>query len=857
VATVATTALTDPLGPPPSAAFARDSTNGRLYVLARTSAVDTLTLYRSTDSGGSWGVYASFTHTGLQEWSSLVVDKNGYAHIAYRVGTGSADTTWYRRCNLSSAAWSSGLQMSGTDANGGSIGSRWQGIDLGVVRNSNGTYAIIIAAAFNEAGNTRYGVHAHVVSIDSSGNIYNNDGAITNNRIWNVAGTPPGRSGVAVEIEHTGDGFTSSTPHAWITWGRTTIYQVKCAWQGSSVGWSGPTNLTTIQTGVTAQDYANGRWDGSHWMMACASPLDTTTVRILQRNQANTSTTVFDSPVHPQGVVTKIGLSYDATTKDLRVYAVGTASNVLYFVDYTRASSSWNSWATVSATAVLTTGNEFATRRGGSSGNARLDVITAHSGSPNTIVHTAQTTSSTPNNAIWNTSGQAYFNGGAADVAATLTLDWDFSDPDPGQGQGSYALSRQIGAGTVNYWNAGTTTWGVSEVQNSTATTAVTLASAWASAADLPYTFKVKVWDSVNTPAAGYSSALVIIPSAKVNPTMTAPTAAQVLNTDQVTAAWTVSEQTSRRVRLSTNPGGQVVYDSGFVTDSTPSFTVPNRLTNGTGWTVEVTTKNLEGLASTAQTRNFTVVYSNPPAPISTLVPVPASGWVQVTNSALTPVGAQPSISLLDLYRRPSATPVLNSNPDMAGNVTGWSVTSGTGTLSYSTTQFHSTPGAARFVPSTGATPTVESPSQVINPLNLYHGSAWIRPDTANKPIFVQVSWYTSGSSLISSVSTVLSAPVALAWQYLEIVADPSLVPTAARASVSVGETSTPTATDAWYADDIQLQVYDATTGTRVATAKGLGAVVTDWGVPSGIDQEYQWIATGSNGTTVSGPWVA
>src|SRR4051812_6625127 len=98
--------------------------NGYLYTLVFT-ATDTLTLYRSTDSGGSWGSYAAFTHTGLQEWSSVVVDKNGYAHLSYRVDTGSLDTIWYRRCNLTSAAWSAGLQVSGSDSNGGVIGSVW------------------------------------------------------------------------------------------------------------------------------------------------------------------------------------------------------------------------------------------------------------------------------------------------------------------------------------------------------------------------------------------------------------------------------------------------------------------------------------------------------------------------------------------------------------------------------------------------------------------------------------------------------------------------------------------------------------------------------------------------------------
>jgi hypothetical protein len=641
-----------------------------------------------------------------------------------------------------------------------------------------------------------------------------------------------------------------------VSWGRTTLRMVKLSWQGSSVGWSGPSSSQTIRSGLTAQDYCAGRWDGSQWLMPVISPDDATVVRVYQRNQANTLTTSYDTPTHPTGNIRTLSCNYDAVNKNIRVYATGTSTAVLYFVDYTRASSTWGAWATVTATAVLgTPPTEWGVRRGGSSGNARMDVITAASGAPNTVTHTAQTGTSTPSTPTWDTTTVPYFNGGAADVAASLTLDWTFTDPDPGDTQGSYALSRQIGAGTLSYWSAAGSTWGASEVQNSSATTAVTLASGWAAASDANYTYRVKVWDSTGTPSAAYSAGLVIVPSAKVNPTITAPTAAQVLNTDQVTVTWTVSEQTTRRVRLSTNPGGLVVFDSGFEADSSTSYTVPNRLATGTGWTVELTTKNLEGLASTAQTRSFTVVYAPPPAMISTVTAVPASGWMLVTPSSLAAVGVQPTIVLADLYRRTNVTPILNANTSMAGNVTGWTGTGGT--LTYSTTQFHDSPGAARFVPSgAAATPTVESASFVIDPTKVYYGTAWIRPDTANKPITVSVNWYTSGSVLISSVTTTVATPVAVAWQYLEVVADPTGVTNAARASISIGLTGTPAASDALYADEIELRVYDATAGVRIAAAASATTAIADSGAASGLDYEYRWVATGSNGTTISGPWT-
>lgn len=865
MAQITTASITDVVAYPNNPAFARDHSNGYLYALVQTAA-GTLGLFRSTDSGGSWSgtwgpgaTTVAFTHTNLAEWSSLVVDRNGWAHIAYRVSTtggGGTDTIWYRRCDLNNAAWGSALQTSDNDANGGTAGATWQGVDLAVVRHSQGSYAIAVCGARTQ-GTTRYGMQVMGVSIGETGVVYLNNPILLNNREFWTAGTAPGRSGVSCELEHTGDGFTSSTPHLWVTWGRTTLNIVKLAWQGTYVGWQGPSSFITLRSGLSAHDAIPGRWDGTRWMSAVINPDNTSQVRIYQRNQANTSTTTLDTPTHTTGVIKQIALSYDSVTRNLRVYAVGTSTTVLYFVDYNRAAATWGAWATVTATAVLGTGGvEFSVKRGGNSYTARHDVVTAHSGAPNTIVHTAQTTATPPSIATWDTSATPYFNGGAADTAATLTLDWTFTDQDPGDTQGSYALSRQIGAGAVQYYTAAGGTWGGTEVQNSTATTSVTLAAAWGAGTDANHVYKVKVWDAANTPAGGYSAALTIVPSVKVNPSITTPTAAQVINTDQVTMTWTAAEQTARRIRLSTNPGAQVVYDSGWIVDTGLSFTVPNRLANGSGWTVELTTRNNEGLASTAQTRNFTVSYAAPPASVSTVTPVPASGWMSVTASALAPVGVQPAIVSQDLYRRVKTTTILNANPSMAGNVTGWTGV-GTTSMVYSTTQAHDSPGAAFATPTGAAAQSLVRSSALVDIVagQKYYASGWIRPTTSNKSVIIQLDWYTSGSVFISSTTVTVSA-VGTAWMFLEVNGDPSTVATAAKVAVSIGETGTPAAGDTFYADEVELTVYNTDVGTRIAAGVGGGATYNDWGAASSVDYEYRWVGTGSNGTTITGPWT-
>lgn len=857
MATVGTSTQADLLSWPTVPAVALDSATGYLYAAIRTAA-DTLTIYRSTNAGASWASFSAMSHTGLQEWSGLVLDFAGWLHLAYRIGTGTNDVIYYRRLDLNTAAWTAAVNASGIDTNGGSIGSVWQGVDLAVVRNPDRTYAIAVCGGYS-LGSSYYGLVVMGISIRADGLIYQNNGIITGNRFYYTQGTAPGRTGVACEVQHRGDGFSADVPHLWVAWGRTTLSMVKLAWQGTSVGWGGPANSQIIRSGIPAQDYVGGRWDGSRWLMSTINPDNTSTVRVYERGAANTSTTAYDTLTHPAGVIRSQAVDYDSSG-NIRVYAVGTSSALLYYCDYSRGTGIWTAWATVTATAVLgTVPAEWSVRRGGTSGNARHDVLTAASGSPNVVTHTALAVNLVPSIPTWVTAA-AYYNGGPANVNAALLLAWTFADPDPGQTQGSYALSRQVGAGTVQYWRASDQTWQASEVQNTSSTSSVTLASGWAAGADAQYAYKVKVWDSTGTPSVGYSAPLVLIPSVPVDPTVTAPTAAQVINTDTVTVTWTVAEQRGYRIVLNTNPATVAAWDSGWVNSTVTSVTVPYRLGNGTAWTVTLQTLNNELLPSSTISRNFSVTYAPPPVPYSTLTTQPTLGYIRVVSAALTAVGVQPAISSLALWRRPVATPTLNSNPTFSGNSTGYA-TGGTGggTLTYSTTQTapYSTPGSARYVPSgASSAPTVEASTVVIDPTLTYYASGWVRPDTANKTITLSVNWYTSASVYISSQTVQLTAPVAAAWQFLEVVADPTSVPNAARASVSLGLTGTPAAGDAIYVDELRLRAYDTSTGVRVAAGATHPATVNDWGAAGSTDYEYRWVATGSNGTSVSGPWI-
>lgn len=873
MATITTTTVTDNLAPPGNAPFVLQPSTGYLFAAFR-SATDTLAVWRSIDSGATWATYASFTHVGLAEWSSLVADTSAgsYLHIAYRVSTtggGGTDAIYYRRLNTATAGWSGSTEAT-IDSNGGTAGAIWQGLDIAVVRNSNGSYAIAIAAAQAYPG-VKYGITVHGMSITTGGTIYSNDGIISGTRYWYVNGTPPGRVGVQCEIEHTGDGFTpnNSAPHVWISWGRTGLYMVKLAWQGSASGWQGPTNAITIRSSVSVNaDYAAARWDGNRWVMAIASPDDSTKVRLYQRDRANTTTTTLDTPAHTTGVIRYCSMSYDRSTGNPRVYAIGTSTAVLYYVDYNRVAGTWASWSTVVAAAVSNTGNEWGVRKGGNSNNVRHDVVTASgASSPFTLTHTAQSITSPPAipsllTALNSSTGVAYINGGAADVGVGIQFNWTFSDTDPGDTQGSYALSRQTGAAAAVYWNATSSTWVASEVQNTGVNPTLSFAAAWGLDADAVYSYRVKVWDAAGNPSPGYSPVLQLTPSTKVNPVVVTPAAAAVITTDTLNVTWTAAQQTAYRVAMSNTGTGVLVWDTGKVNSTDLAYTVPYVMPNGTAYQVTLYTWNNESLISAAQSRNFTVAYSPPAAAISVVTPVPSSGVMNVASSVLAPVGAQPAIVSMDLYRRTAITPVLNANPTFAGNVTGWFIGGGgtPGTLTYSTTQAHEAPGSARYVPNAAgaAAPQVESSGfQPVTAGQVYYGSAWIRPDTASKPIRVYLNLYNVSSTFITSVFYEITTPIAAAWHFLETFVDPvSLAPTCTQIRVAVGEASTPVAVDAFYADEIKLELYNSDMGVRIATQKTSPAIVNDFGAVHGVDSEYRWgPIRGANGTTIYGPW--
>jgi hypothetical protein len=251
---------------------------------------------------------------------------------------------------------------------------------------------------------------------------------------------------------------------------------------------------------------------------------------------------------------------------------------------------------------------------------------------------------SPPSAPVWITTA------GPRDVAATLLLEWTHSDPQ-GDVQRAYRLSRNV-SGTVRWWN-GTNWTSTTAVDMVTATQSVTLPVAWAVHTDATNQFTVYTSDAGLTWSAG-SSALSIVPSQKVNPVVTAPAEASVQTSPTtLTITHTATEQTEVRRRIYQSVGGFVAYDSGWLVSGLKTVAVSYTAVNGMAYTVEVTTKNTEGLESNPDTNAYTVTFPSPAVPTLVVTANSTSTWaITVTPTQPTPTGGQPVVTSIDLYRR-------------------------------------------------------------------------------------------------------------------------------------------------------------------------------------------------------------
>jgi hypothetical protein len=533
MATIATTTNANPLQFPGMTLVGRNPALNAYFCLVKASTADNYVIYKSSDGGGTWAVLATIVRTNLVDVGQIFVDRYNWVHWAYRTNESSQDRIYYRLINGSSGAVG-GEFLLANPGNGGVAGAVYAGIDVKThYQISEAAHYVAVAVG------TTLGSQEGVTMLGWKGGPAN--GIISGTRQWLKTVGSTGRVGPSMDLEHSGNGY-DGTPNLWVVFGRTDMRLVKLPWTGA--GWSGSPGETLIYAGIGSLGQMCGRWDGSRFLMAAPDPVNTSQVMLIERDRANSKTTVHRTGNHTTGVVRNATAAYDPPTGNVRVWAIGTSTTVLYANDWTRSGDTWSGWATTGVTVLGTAGDNYGAKRSTDS-DAKWGLYYATAGSPNTLTYAPSALSYPPNTPVWSSPP----NGAAADVGLPLRLDWVFSDQDPGDTQSAYAVSRQVGAGTVQYYRASDNTWQLAEVQNSSTSDLVFLPAGWAAATDAVYTFKVKVWDSNSNPS-GYSPALMIVPSTTVNPTVTSPTANQVIGTGSLPVAWSVAEQTQYRIQL-------------------------------------------------------------------------------------------------------------------------------------------------------------------------------------------------------------------------------------------------------------------------------------------------------------------
>lgn len=474
MATVTTTSVTNPLQYPNTTLIDYTTFDGYWYVMVRASTANTFEVWR-TNTGASWALYVSLVRANIQEIGSIYTSPQGYISWTYRTSESGEDRVYYRRLTISTATWSSEVLLTG-NSNGGVAGSVWGGMDLAQLDYgpSNAYQAgIVIVAQTSNGGAWVFGFNALPGAAPQA-----NNGVMAGNRQFLPVTAVSGHHSPSIDLEHAGNGKTATVSHLWATYGRNQVLLAKIAWHG--YGWTLPTSAVAITAVTTNRDYIPGRWDGAQFIMARYSG---STVVVYERNRSNTSTTTRTTPAHTQGVVRSVSVNYNSTSRNPRVFAVGTSTDDLYYVDYDRSLGTWGSWTLVSSTDITGAAVDNFSPRRGTYSNAKHDILTAHTGV--NIVHTALGLTFAPLTPTWVFSAVPYVDGSAADVAAALLLDWQFNDPDPNDTQSAYALSRQIGSGTIEYWQASTGTWQATEQKNTSSTTQVTLPTGFVDRFDL------------------------------------------------------------------------------------------------------------------------------------------------------------------------------------------------------------------------------------------------------------------------------------------------------------------------------------------------------------------------------------
>ncbi|MFO7172061.1 MAG: LamG-like jellyroll fold domain-containing protein [Bacillota bacterium] len=566
----------------------------------------------SKDNGSTWLESTSSAISGLYTVSrpkvDIFIDVDDYLHIVYDADDGGGGDLVYRRGtpNASRTAW--------TWSQAYVVESRAPRTGTVVAHREGSGWVAHIVWGLSQVTPASY--------ISYSRATIGPDGSISLSSKYTIASySEQYMPYVAIDFNHTGDGKTvAEAPHLYVAWSGPIVGFKKATYSSGNWTWG---NKVTIDSEANSGRLA-ATFDGTRFVMVYSPASTPSTLKVAERDAADTTTTFRNPPALSDGTVIGVTLTYDQN-QNLYVFAAGNTSKDVKMVKFDRSTSNWGSWTTVAAaTAVADT----LTSKRGYGGNA-LDVVWSDGAStPYTVYHHAVLLNRAPNAPTVTVSPAAF------DASTGTDITIRHNDPDGDQMSG-YALKRVAGS-TTQWWRASDKTWVSSEVWNAASGTSVTIPAAdnagkWDTG--VSYQLYAATKDAQGVAGPYNSTGVTANAGAKPIAQITAPTG--TVAQQQVTVEWTVDQpQSAYRLRLKA-ADGTVLEDTGKVSSTDArARTLSTVLQNNSTYTVELTVWDQTsggGVQSDPVTASFTTSFTQPLAPLNvTATPDPAGGKIDL-----------------------------------------------------------------------------------------------------------------------------------------------------------------------------------------------------------------------------------
>lgn len=275
----------------------------------------------------------------------------------------------------------------------------------------------------------------------------------------------------------------------------------------------------------------------------------------------------------------------------------------------------------------------------------------------------------------------------------------------------------------------------------------------------MSFQWRVRTWDAAGV-VGPWSDYGTFQTSAGGNVTVTDPASD---NPPGVVAAdyeidWSVTgtTQNSYRVVVTRVDTSTVLVDTGYVVSAATSYLVAGMLSDVT-YRVDVTVKNIAGVASGTGSRLITPSYGVPETPVMALTPFTDYGYILVTvnnppsgsvSLGTTPYGFESGVTGFTVSG--SATFTQSASSAYAGTYSGLLQVTGTATSAWA------------------RPPLADSPAIV--PGNRYTVSYWANSASGYANLADAIDWYTSGGVFLSTSSQTVAVS-ASTWSAREFTA--------------------------------------------------------------------------------------